>query len=878
MLPGSLFGFVITRTSSPILYVDTSITPMLQGMYVSYQVNNNSGVNYPDLWVRIDTFTGGIISPAPGEDSVVHLGPLAAGQTKAAYFYLQASAATAVAQNHTIRIYPSRTVAGELANASFSMTAQESIQANANKVVTVVTGPTPPQLGGIVTMTVTGDAGTLGASKVLSFSPAGYLNWRPDAYELISTSITLSGGNSGTYSDQLFIVAANSSATTYSAVYQFRAVNTTTTPTTVSPISFISSGAQIKHTTTGTYGSIPPIDPTQNLMTIGKQATPGQLFAAGPVAYTLSATNSGTVDVILEDFVDTLPANPAALSYVNGSSRFNGVVIADPIISGSTLTWIGVFTLPAGSSRLLTFQASVPNVPGSYTNQAVAHVGVTQIDTSLNTADNIPAVALITVRGLSVSGAVYLDANRNSQKDAAEIGTGLSLFAKLVSATTPGGPALQAVIVTNTSGMFSFQSVIPGTYNIVIDNNNTLADVVPTLPVGWIGTEQPSQLRQNVLVVSSDVVAQNFGIINGRIVSGRTFNDNGTAGGTANDGLLNGAEQGLAGRVFRLTDLSGATVYDSVNSDAAGNFQLFIPASVTAGTQLRVVEPNATGYLSTGGGVGNTAGTYDRVANAVTFTYAATNYSGLLFGNVLENSFLNNSQQTGLPGSFVLHAHTFTAKTAGQLTFTLAQVSTPALSGWSPVIYRDANCNGQLDPTEQPLSGTLTVLSGQQICILIKDAIPITAPFNAQHQISVSAQFQYSAANPSLARTNSLTALTVVGTSATAGLTLVKAVDKSTALPGETITYTLTYANNSSDPLANLVIFDSTPAFTTFLSSGAAPLPSNLTAVSVSSPSIGSAGFIRWMFTGTLAPGKSGIVTFSVIVSQLHASQATVPR
>jgi uncharacterized repeat protein (TIGR01451 family) len=864
----SASGFVITRTSSPIFYLDTSITPTLQGMYVSYQINNNSGSSYPDIWVRIDSFTGGVISPAPGEDSLMHLGALAPGQTKAAFFYLQASAATAVAQTHTVRIYPSRAAAGELANASFAMTAEETIQANANKVVTVVTGPTPPQLGGIVTMTVSGDAGTIGASRILSFSPAAYLNWRPDAYEMISSSITLSGGNTGTYNDQLLIITANSSATTYSAVYQFRAVNTTTTPTTVSPISYISSGAQIKHTTTGTYGSIPPIDPTQNLLTIGKQASVSELFGPTTITYTLFATNSGTVDVILEDFADTLPTSPAMPGYVSGSSRFNGAAIADPIISGSTLTWIGVFALPPGATRSLTFQASFANVSGSYTNRAVGHVGVTQIDTTLNTADNLPALAIVTVRGLSVSGFVYLDANRNSQKEASETGTGLSLFAKLVSATAPGGPALQSVVVTNTTGAYTFPNVIPGTYNIVIDNNNTLSDVVPNLPAGWIGTEQPTQIRQNVLVISADVTDRNFGLINGRTVSGRTFNDNGAGGGTANDGLLNGTEAGRAGNQFRLTDIAGTTVYDTVNSDGSGNFQLFIPATIVSGTQLRVVEFNPSGFLSTGGRAGNTGGTYDRTTDAVTFTFGATNYQGLLFGNVADNSLLNDSQQTGLPGSFVLHSHRYLANSAGQLTFTLTQISTPNIPGWNPVIYLDANCNGQIEATEQPLSTPLAVTSGQQICILIKDAIPINAPFNAQHQMTLSAQFQYTGASPSLARTNSRTALTLVGNPTTAGLTLLKAVDKSTALPGETITYTLNYANNSSEALANLVIFDATPAFTTFLSANAAALPGNLTAVSISPPAVGSSGFIRWTFTGTLAPGKGGVVTFSVVVSQ----------
>jgi uncharacterized repeat protein (TIGR01451 family) len=208
------------------------------------------------------------------------------------------------------------------------------------------------------------------------------------------------------------------------------------------------------------------------------------------------------------------------------------------------------------------------------------------------------------------------------------------------------------------------------------------------------------------------------------------------------------------------------------------------------------------------------------------------------------------------------------ANSAGQLSFSLAEVSSPTVAGWAPVIYLDANCNGQLEAGEQPITLPISVVTGQRICLLIKDAIPITAPFNAQHQITISANFQYTGANPALSQTNSRIALTIVGNPTTAGLNLVKAVDKPTALPGETITYTLTYANNSSGSLSNIVIFDSTPAYTTFSSASAGVLPGNLSAVSISSPAIGNVGSIRWNFTGALAPAQTGTVTFRVTVSQ----------
>jgi uncharacterized repeat protein (TIGR01451 family) len=861
----STFGFTITRTSSPVFYLDTSITPTLQGMYVSYQINNNSGITYPDIWVRIDNFSGGVISLAPSEDGLVHLGPLGPGETKAAFFYLRAGSETAVPQAHTVSVYPSRVSAASLASASFSMTTQQTIEASANKVVTVVTGPLPPQLGGILTMTVTGDAGTIGATRVMSFSPAAYLDWRPDAYELLSSSITLSGGNNGTYNDQLLIIAGSATATTYSAVYRFRAVTTTTTPTTISPIGFISSGTPIKHTTTGNYGSLPPVQPAENHLTVGKRVGVSELFGADTVNFSLFATNSGTVEAILEDFVDTLPSSPAVPSYVAGSSAFNGTPIGDPIITGGTLTWIGTFTLTPGTIRALTYRLSFADVKGSYTNRAVAHVGTTQIDTTLNTSDNAPAFASFVIRGLSISGFVYLDANRNSQKDAGENGTSLNLFAKLIRGS---GPALQAVTVTNSSGAYSFPNITPGTYVVVIDDNNNLPDIAPAVVPGWIGTEQPTLARNNVLVISADVLTQNFGLFSGLTLTGRTFNDSGSGGGIANDGLMNGAEAGLAGHQIRLTDASGTVTFDTAVSAASGQFSLLIPVNVPPGTQLKVVEANPSGFLSTGGSAGSSGGTYDRAADTVTFAYASTNVQGLQFGNVAPNTFLNDSQQTGLPGSFVLHPHTFIAHSAGQLSFSLSTVAAPNISGWTPIIYLDGNCNGQLDNGEAPITAALAASFGQQVCILIKDTIPLFAPFNAQHQITVRASFAYSSANPSLLQTNTRLALTIVGNPTTAGLTLTKVVDKEMALPGENITYTLTYANQSSQALNNIIIFDSTPAYTRFLSAGAGPLPSNLSAVTIATPAIGGSGPIQWTFNGALGPGQTASVTFSVIVAQ----------
>jgi uncharacterized repeat protein (TIGR01451 family) len=371
-----------------------------------------------------------------------------------------------------------------------------------------------------------------------------------------------------------------------------------------------------------------------------------------------------------------------------------------------------------------------------------------------------------------------------------------------------------------------------------------------------------------VAVSAADVPNQNFGLANVIPLSGRVFMDAGAGGGTANDGALNGTEPGLVGTTLRLTDSSGTTTYDTAISDASGNYALFIPATLANGTQLRVIESNPAGYISTGASAGTSGGTYDRASDTITFALAlSSTYTGLNFGDVPPNSFAPDGQQSGLPGTFVVYPHTYTAGTAGSLTFTLSSLPNPTISGWSQVLYRDANCNAQLDAGDPALNTPINVIAGENVCILVRDFIPVNAPFNAQNQITITAAFTYANASPALATNLSRTDLTIVGNPTTAGLTLVKTVDKATALPGETLMYTVTYSNTSSEPLNNIVIFDSTPTFTTFLSAPVPQLPPNLTGVNIAAPAVGASGSIRWTFTGTLGPSQSAAVTFTVTVA-----------
>ena len=81
-----------------------------------------------------------------------------------------------------------------------------------------------------------------------------------------------------------------------------------------------------------------------------------------------------------------------------------------------------------------------------------------------------------------------------------------------------------------------------------------------------------------------------------------------------------------------------------------------------------------------------------------------------------------------------------------------------------------------------------------------------------------------------------------------------------------TVTYTLTYTNHGAGPLSDIIIHDVVPAYSIHVSAAHGTLPNNLTNCAILQPAANAKGNLRWTFTGTLASGGTGTVTFSVKV------------
>lgn len=392
------------NAATPVIYLDSSVS--LTCGYQAFDIASTTAV--ANSWAKIGTFSG-VLSLGGLDDGIFQLGAYTAGQTKTAFFYVCSSVTATTGPSSSVAgntfsvtvhdINPNLPGAVQLGLQSYSVTVDNSSNTTGGgtgTVTAILAGPNPPVLGGIMSLTVTGDVGNLGTNDPLQLTPAAYTSWRADAFELIATNVILSGANAGSFDNQLFFSVPSNGATSFTATYYFRAVTTTAAPTSLSPIAYRSSPSKHTNTTAGVYAtSLLPMDPATNTLTLAKLVNTATLPAVGgTVSYTLRLTNTSAYAISVDDIVDTLPASPpAAATYVSNSSIFNGAAIGNPSIASGVLTWSGPFSIPAGGSRDLVFQASIPGTAGLYTNSAIAHIGTTIIDTTLTTTDNAPATA-----------------------------------------------------------------------------------------------------------------------------------------------------------------------------------------------------------------------------------------------------------------------------------------------------------------------------------------------------------------------------------------------------------------------------------------------------------------------------------------------------
>jgi uncharacterized repeat protein (TIGR01451 family) len=425
------------------------------------------------------------------------------------------------------------------------------------------------------------------------------------------------------------------------------------------------------------------------------------------------------------------------------------------------------------------------------------------------------------------------------------------------------GNAISLPNVQINSGAGNFLTI---TVNGTANASGTVTNTVIFSPPGNLSILDPNIANNSASAVT---------VISNSRLTGRVFADTGTGGGTANDGVPNGTEVGIASVTVRLTDC-GATTYATTTTDTTGQYTIGIPVSLLPGAPLCVVQTNLSGYLSTGGQPGTTGGTYTRGSDTTQFTLVANgNYTGVNFADVPENRFLNDGARTALPGTTVTYPHVYVAATGGQVSFSVLNVGSPATVPWTQVLYRDVGCDGALNaPVDTPVTAPITVVEGDRICLVLQQFVPANAPLGATNLVTLQAFFNYVNASPALSSTATRQDITTVSDVA---LQLLKEVRNITqggsfgtsnaARPGDVLEYRVTYTNGGLAAINTLAVNDATPAYTVYLSAACgAPLPAALSTCTITAPAVNGTGGVRWQFLGSLVSGLSGTVTYQVRV------------
>ena len=484
---------------------------------------------------------------------------------------------------------------------------------------------------------------------------------------------------------------------------------------------------------------------------------------------------------------------------------------------------------------------------------------------------------------------VWNDANGDQIQDANEAGIeGVTVELRYdlnSNGVIDTNDIVAATTTTAADGSYHFDNLTPDDYLVIVtDTANILNGAAPTngaLP------RQITNLRINEERNNIDFGYRAFIVIEG----GTVFNDNGVGGGVAHDGIVNGAEQGFESILVEVRDPNNAdAVIVSTLTNAVGEYSLRIP-NAFAGAELDLVVQSPAGHQSISELAAGVPGLInsDNRDDTIRFVPVAGDvYQNINFGDVLFNGFTPDHNGTLEAGQVTNYAHEFVAGSTGEVYFESSEVITPAALNWDHAIFRDNDCDANISPSEslagaiaQGIGNEIPVVAGETICLISRVFAPTNAPFNSQYLVIISSTFNYIGETPddlvSVLEVNDLTILSVSGLSLTKLVENVSSsgapVTSNVALPGQQLRYTVTYFNNSSGDISTLIVRDSVPAFTGLFGPVLCPsiLPNNLAACTVVQPAgaantAGYNGPIEWSFSGSLAAGQGGDLSFDVLV------------
>lgn len=371
-------------------------------------------------------------------------------------------------------------------------------------------------------------------------------------------------------------------------------------------------------------------------------------------------------------------------------------------------------------------------------------------------------------------------------------------------------------------------------------------------------------------------------VIADSIITGSVFNDSGLGGGTAHNGLLEGAEEGIGAATIEAFD--GTTLLASTTSAGDGSYSLALPASA-AGTAvtLRATLPGVgLRHISAAPGTGvSDADAFD--GEMALTPVLGTNYTAD-FGAAGEPGLAADRIQSVMPGGTGLFAHVFSSDTQMSVEMSVVDIVESTPGGFAITLFADADCDGDVDAGETVLSNPASVSANTQLCVIARIA---TTPGLADGS-SVTFDLEAVATYVGTGQTITLRNSDRLDVGASGAMTLTKQVcnqsqtvcDVATGAgfglsnngaPGDVLIYRLVSAPNGSAAVDNVSVHDTTPAYSALTASAPAVVagPGGLSCA-LAVPAVPTAGYqgpLNWTCTGSMPPGEQLVVSFEVAIA-----------
>lgn len=351
-----------------------------------------------------------------------------------------------------------------------------------------------------------------------------------------------------------------------------------------------------------------------------------------------------------------------------------------------------------------------------------------------------------------------------------------------------------------------------------------------------------------------------FGVFKGKTISGLIVNDNGLM---PHNGIKENDEYGISNlNVFAKDNISSLIIETTKTEN--GKFKLWIPINFN---DINIYYNQSNDYISVNSNSGSVVA-YEITNDNIKFLMNQNNITeitGLVFSDVLYSYFEESNLYYAKDGSSFLISNKITSNTE---TNNLFNINNKNLN-WTIVFYDDLNCNNVIDINENIIYENITnlnMIKNESRCIISKIFIPLGTEEGTEisYDLCLNIGFTNSSKFQDICLVNKLRVI-----SNNANIQIIKTTDKYVAKPGENISYTIELINNGLENAQNVVVYDATPPYTSFISADCEnKINSNILSCVYNTNLNNGEGDIQWDLNGHLAPNESYKLFYNVKINE----------